>query len=106
MYFQSDESMNFLVEKYESTRKQTMIQLGSAEKLARVQKRAIIRIWAEQKAASDKAAEVQEIVQVKFEELKGTLTSSQAARKEMSREKSTLKKEKDVLEREKAALER
>ncbi|KAF3493356.1 hypothetical protein DY000_02054384 [Brassica cretica] len=37
--------MNFLVEKYDSTLKQTMIQLGSSEKLAQTRLKVIERSW-------------------------------------------------------------
>ncbi|KAH0878186.1 LOW QUALITY PROTEIN: hypothetical protein HID58_065580 [Brassica napus] len=52
--FVSDGSMNFLVEKYDSTLKQTMIQLGSSEKLAQTR--------AEHKKANEKAGEEKEIL--------------------------------------------
>ncbi|KAF2593480.1 hypothetical protein F2Q70_00042774 [Brassica cretica] len=39
----SDGSMNFLVEKYDSTLKQTMVQLGAAEKLAQARLKAVER---------------------------------------------------------------
>ncbi|KAH0892886.1 hypothetical protein HID58_055315 [Brassica napus] len=83
----SDGSMNFLVEKYDSTLKQTMIQLGSSEKLAQTRLKVIERVRAEHKKANEKAAEEKEILRVKFEELEGKLKSSSAARKELVREK-------------------
>ncbi|KAH0869700.1 hypothetical protein HID58_076722 [Brassica napus] len=58
----SDGSMNFLVEKYDSTLKQTMIQLGSSEKLAQARLKAIERVRAEHKKANEKAAEEKEIL--------------------------------------------
>ena len=42
---QSDGSMNFLVEKYDSALRQTMIQLGSSEKLAQARLKAIERVF-------------------------------------------------------------
>ncbi|KAF2562566.1 hypothetical protein F2Q70_00017923 [Brassica cretica] len=60
----SEGSMNFLVEKYDSALKQTMIQLGSSEKLAQARLKAIER----------------------FEELEGKLKSASAAKKELARE--------------------
>ncbi|KAH0879761.1 hypothetical protein HID58_067155 [Brassica napus] len=57
----SDGSMNYLVEKYDSALKQTMIQLGTAEKLVRTKLSAIERLWAENKKANDKAAEEKEL---------------------------------------------
>ncbi|KAF3523287.1 hypothetical protein F2Q69_00051121 [Brassica cretica] len=79
----SDGSMNFLVEKYDSALKQTMIQLGSSEKLAQTRLKVIERVRAEHKKANEKAAEEKEILRVKFEELEGKLKSSSAARKEL-----------------------
>ncbi|KAF2539546.1 hypothetical protein F2Q68_00022386 [Brassica cretica] len=65
----SDGSMNFLVEKYDSHLKQTMIQLGSSEKLAQARLKAIESVRAEHKKANEKAAEEKEILRVKFEDL-------------------------------------
>ena len=48
--------MNFLVEKYDSALKQTMIQLGSSEKLAQTRLKVIERVRAEHKKANEKAA--------------------------------------------------
>ena len=48
--------MNFLVEKYDSALKQTMIQLGSSEKLAQARLKAIERVRADHKKANEKAA--------------------------------------------------
>ncbi|KAH0899010.1 hypothetical protein HID58_048578, partial [Brassica napus] len=64
-----DMSVNFLVEKYDSALKQTMIQLGSSEKLAQARLKAIERVRAEHKKANEKAAKEMEILRVKFEEL-------------------------------------
>ncbi|XP_013669200.1 uncharacterized abhydrolase domain-containing protein DDB_G0269086-like [Brassica napus] len=97
----SDGSMNFLVEKYDSTLKQTMIQLGSSEKLAQTRLKVIERVRAEHKKANEKAAEEKEILRVKFEELEGKLKSSSAARKELVREKSHLEQTAANLEKEK-----
>ncbi|KAH0858702.1 hypothetical protein HID58_086963, partial [Brassica napus] len=58
----SDGSMNFLVEKYDSALKQTMIQLGSSEKLAQTRLKVIERVRAEHKKANEKAAEEKEIL--------------------------------------------
>ncbi|KAH0872262.1 hypothetical protein HID58_069624 [Brassica napus] len=69
----SDGSMNFLVEKYDSALKQTMIQLGSSEKLAQTRLKVIERVRAEHKKANEKAVEEKEILRVKFEELEGKL---------------------------------
>ncbi|KAF3585517.1 hypothetical protein F2Q69_00030469 [Brassica cretica] len=59
----------FTRKRYDSALKQTMIQLGAAEKLARTRLSAIERLWAENKKANDKAAEEKEVLRVKFEEL-------------------------------------
>ncbi|WZZ33090.1 hypothetical protein YC2023_016491 [Brassica napus] len=96
--------MNFLVEKYDSALKQTMIQLGSSEKLAQTRLKVIERVRAEHKKANEKAAEEKEILRVKFEELEGKLKSSSAARKELVREKSRLEQTAANLEKEKTEL--
>ncbi|KAF3493357.1 hypothetical protein DY000_02054382 [Brassica cretica] len=96
--------MNFLVEKYDSALKQTMIQLGSSEKLAQTRLKVIERVRAEHKKANEKAAEEKEILRVKFEELEGKLKSSSAARKELVREKSHLEQKAANLEKEKTEL--
>ncbi|KAF3499595.1 hypothetical protein F2Q69_00043129 [Brassica cretica] len=70
----SDGSMNFLVEKYDSALKQTMIQLGSSEKLAQARLKAIERVRAVHKKANEKAAKEKEILRVKFEELEAAAT--------------------------------
>ncbi|KAF3589953.1 hypothetical protein F2Q69_00030470 [Brassica cretica] len=67
--------MNYLVEKYDSALKQTMIQLDAAEKLAWTKLSAIERLRAENKKANDKAAEEKEVLRVKFEELEGKMKS-------------------------------
>ncbi|XP_048613230.1 uncharacterized abhydrolase domain-containing protein DDB_G0269086-like [Brassica napus] len=100
----SDRSMNFLVEKYDSALKQTMIQLGSSEKLAQTRLKVIERVRAEHKKANEKAAEEKEILRVKFEELEGKFKSSSAARKELVREKSHLEQKAANLEKEKTEL--
>ncbi|KAF3587479.1 hypothetical protein F2Q69_00031430 [Brassica cretica] len=63
---QSDGSMNFLVEKYDSTLKQMMVQLGASQKLAQARFKAIERVRAEHKKANDKAAKEKEVLRVKF----------------------------------------
>ncbi|KAF3576872.1 hypothetical protein DY000_02031946 [Brassica cretica] len=100
----SDRSMNFLVEKYDSTLKQTMIQLGSSEKLAQTRLKVIERVRTEHKKANEKATEEKEILRVKFEELEGKLKSSSAARKELVREKSHLAQTAANLEKENTEL--
>ena len=54
--------MNFLVEKYNSALKQTMIQLGSSEKLAQARLKAIERVRAEHKKANENSAKEKEIL--------------------------------------------
>ncbi|KAF3497803.1 hypothetical protein DY000_02054056 [Brassica cretica] len=98
--------MNFLVEKYDSTLKQTMIQLGSSEKLAQARLKAIERVRAEHKKANEETVKEKEVLRVKFEELEGKLKSDRAAKKELAREKACLEQTAATLEKEKAeALE-
>ena len=80
--------MNYLVEKYDSTLKQTMVQLGALEKLTQARLKAIKRVRAEHKKVNDKAAKEKEVFQVKFEELEGKLKSDRASRKELAWEKA------------------
>ncbi|KAF2613604.1 hypothetical protein F2Q70_00011527 [Brassica cretica] len=100
----SDGSMNFLVEKYDSALKQTMIQLGSSEKLAQARLKAIERVWAEHKKANEKAAKEKEVLRVKFEELEGKLKSAGVAKKELVRENTRLEQAAANLEKEKTEL--
>ncbi|KAF2569078.1 hypothetical protein F2Q68_00025752 [Brassica cretica] len=100
----SDGSMNFLVEKYDSALKQTMIQLGSSEKLAQARLNAIERIKAEHKKANEKAAKEKEVLRVRFEELEGKLKSAGAAKKELARENTHLEQAAATLEKEKTEL--
>ncbi|XP_048599766.1 protein IWS1 homolog [Brassica napus] len=100
----SDGSMNFLVEKYDSALKQTMIQLGSLEKLAQARLKAIERVRAEHKKANEKAAKEKEILRVKFKELEGKLKSASAAKKELARENTRLEQAAATLENEKTEL--
>ncbi|KAG5384187.1 hypothetical protein IGI04_035657 [Brassica rapa subsp. trilocularis] len=101
----SDGSMNYLVEKYDSTLKQTMIQLGASDKLARTRLGVIERLRAENKKASDKAAKEKEVLRVKFEELEDKLKSDRLAKKDALREKTRLERLVASLEKEKAELE-
>ena len=101
---QSDGSKSFLVEKYDSALKQTMIQLGSSEKLAQARLKAIESVRAEHKKANEKAAEEKEILRVKFEELEGKLKSSRAEKKELTRENTRLEQAAATLEKEKTEL--
>jgi len=96
--------MNFLVEKYDSALKQTMIQLGSSEKLAQARLKAIERVRDEHKNANEKAAKEKEVLRVKFEELEGKLKSAGAAKKELARENTRLEQATATLEKEKAEL--
>ena len=82
--------MNYLVDKYDSAFKQTMIQLGTSEKLARTRLSVIERLRAENKKASDKAVEEKEVLRAKFEELEGKLKTNRLAKKEVMREKAHL----------------
>ncbi|KAF3568999.1 hypothetical protein DY000_02017721 [Brassica cretica] len=96
--------MNFLVEKYDSTLKQTMIQLGSSEKLAQARLKAIERVRAENKKANEKASKEKEVLRVKFEELEGKLKSAGAAKKELARYNTSLEQATATLEKEKTEL--
>ncbi|KAF3545788.1 hypothetical protein DY000_02008058 [Brassica cretica] len=96
--------MNFLVEKYDSALKLTMIQLGSSVKLAQARLKAIERVRAEHKKANEKAAKETEILRVKFEELEGKLKSASAAKKELARENTRLEQTAATLEKEKTEL--
>ena len=104
-FTQSDGSMNYLVEKYDSTLKQTMVQLGASDKLARTRLGVIERLRAENKKASDKAAKEKEVLRVKFEELEDKLKSDRLAKKDALREKTRLERLVASLEKEKAELE-
>lgn len=97
--------MNYLVEKYDSTLKQTMIQLGASDKLARTRLSVIERLRAENKKAGDKAAKEKEVLRVKFEELEDKLRSDRLAKKDALREKTRLERLVASLEKEKAELE-
>ncbi|KAF3553716.1 hypothetical protein F2Q69_00014274 [Brassica cretica] len=101
----SDGSMNYLVEKYDSTLNQTMIQLGASEKLARTRLGVIERLRAENKKASDKAAKEKEVIRVKFAELEDKLKSDRLAKRDALREKARLEWLVASLEKEKAELE-
>lgn len=61
--------MNVLVEKYDRTLKQTIVELGAAQNLAHTRLGVIERLRAEQKKANEKTLEETEILRVKFEEL-------------------------------------
>ncbi|XP_013633110.1 PREDICTED: uncharacterized protein At3g60930, chloroplastic-like [Brassica oleracea var. oleracea] len=100
----SDGSLNFLVEKYDSALKQTMIQLGSSEKLAQERLKASERVRAEQKKANEKAAKEKEVLRVKFEELEGKLKSACTAKKEFARENTRLEQATAILEKEKTEV--
>ncbi|KAG2314716.1 hypothetical protein Bca52824_017838 [Brassica carinata] len=101
----SDGSMNYLVERYDRTLNQTMVQLGASEKLARLRLGAIERMRADQKKAEEKAAEDREILWVKFEELENKLNSERAARKELVHEKARLEQARAALSRERDELQ-
>ncbi|KAG5384363.1 hypothetical protein IGI04_035833 [Brassica rapa subsp. trilocularis] len=101
----SDGIMNYLVEKYESTLKHTMIQLGASEKLARTWLSVIERLRAENKKATDKADEEKEVLRIKFEELESKLKSDRLTKKEVLREKTRLERMVATLEKEETELE-
>ncbi|KAF2560455.1 hypothetical protein F2Q70_00017189 [Brassica cretica] len=60
----SDGSMKFLVEKYDNTLKQTMVQLGASQKLAQARLKVIERVRAEHEKANDKAAKEKEVLRI------------------------------------------
>ncbi|XP_013673648.2 uncharacterized abhydrolase domain-containing protein DDB_G0269086-like [Brassica napus] len=101
---QSDGSMNFLVERYDTTLKQTMAQLGAADKLAATRLKVIERVRAELKQGSEKAAKEKEVLRIKFEELESKLKADRAAKKELVREKVHLEGIAAGLEKEKVEL--
>ena len=96
--------MNFLVEKYDSTLKQTMVQFEASQKLAQVRLKAIERVRTEHKKPNDKAAKEKEVLREKFEELEGKLKSDRASKKELAREKTRLEQATAAHEKEKAEL--
>ncbi|KAG2250678.1 hypothetical protein Bca52824_080814 [Brassica carinata] len=100
----SDGSMNFLVERYDTTLKQTMVQLGAADKLAATRLKVIERVRAELKQGNEKAAKEKEVLRVKFEELENKLKTHRAAKKELVREKTHLEGIAAGLEKEKTEL--
>ncbi|KAG5397178.1 hypothetical protein IGI04_018992 [Brassica rapa subsp. trilocularis] len=100
----SDGSMNFLVERYDTALKQTMAQLGAADKLAATRLKVIEKVRAELKQSNEKAATEKEVLRVKFEELENKLKADRAAKKELVREKVHLEGIAAGLEREKAEL--
>ncbi|XP_013624488.1 PREDICTED: uncharacterized protein LOC106330591 [Brassica oleracea var. oleracea] len=108
----SDGSMNYVIKKYDSALKETIIKLKKAEKLARVKDLALNRKIVEFKAIIDKTAkehnrllEERTAQKTKFaeklEELKGKIHSSREKVEELEREKAALEEEKAALEEEK-----
>ncbi|KAG5414619.1 hypothetical protein IGI04_002186, partial [Brassica rapa subsp. trilocularis] len=89
----SDGSMNFLVERYDTTLKQTIAQLGAADKLAATRLKVIERVRAELKQGNEKAAKEKEVLRVKFEELENKLKADRAAKKELSVHRESREKE-------------
>ncbi|KAG5382605.1 hypothetical protein IGI04_034075 [Brassica rapa subsp. trilocularis] len=96
--------MNFLVERYDTTLKQTMAQLGAADKLAATRLKVIERVRAELKQGNEKAAKEKEVLRIKFEELETKLKADRAAKKELVREKAHLEGIAAGLEKEKVEL--
>ncbi|KAF2589664.1 hypothetical protein F2Q70_00038678 [Brassica cretica] len=86
----SDGSMNFAIEKYNTALKDTLAQLGKAEKLARVRGEALTR----------KSSQKERFLE-RFGELKDKFKSSRERVKELEREKAVLEAEKATLEEEK-----
>ncbi|XP_048611642.1 uncharacterized protein LOC125585947 [Brassica napus] len=106
LYFKNEyiDAASSRARKYDSALKQTMIQLGSSEKLAQSRLKAIERVRDEHKKANEKAEKEKEVLRVKFEELEGKLKSAGAAKKELARENTRLEQATATLEKEKAEL--
>ncbi|XP_048613382.1 meiosis-specific protein ASY2-like [Brassica napus] len=108
----SDGSMNFAIEKYDTALKDTLAQLGKAEKLAQVRGEALTRKSSEFKKTIDlavverdqllagKKAHKERFLE-RFGELKDKFRSSHERVKELEREKAVLEAEKATLEEEK-----
>lgn len=106
--------MNFIIEKYDTTLKEILTQLGQDEKLAQVKYVALVRKGKDFKEVSEKAiserdqaiarkkAQKEKFVE-KPEELRGLLASSREVTKELEREKAALEREKAILEEENTA---
>ncbi|KAL0682999.1 hypothetical protein Bca4012_049847 [Brassica carinata] len=105
--FQADGCMNVLVERYDTTLKQTMVELGASTKLAKTRLGVIERLRAESKRVSEKTLEEKEILRVKFEDLEAKLAADRAAKKELEKVRTALEKENTRLRAERnAAVEK
>ncbi|KAL0864652.1 hypothetical protein Bca101_043770 [Brassica carinata] len=105
--FQADGCMNVLVEKYDTTLKQTMVELGASTKLAKTRLGVIERLRAESKKVSEKTLEEKEILKAKFEDLEAKLVADRAAKRELEKAKVVLEKENARLRAERnAAVEK
>lgn len=104
--------MNFVIQKYDMALKDTLAQLGKAEKLARAKDAALLRKLSEFKKVMDKVVKERDRLLAgktaqkerfmgKFGELKNKFKSSRENVKELEREKSALEEEKAALEEEK-----
>ncbi|KAG2261693.1 hypothetical protein Bca52824_068772 [Brassica carinata] len=99
----ADGCMNVLVERYDTTLKQTMVELGASTKLAKTRLGVIERLRAESKRVSEKTLEEKEILRVKFEDLEAKLAADRAAKKELEKVRTALEKENTRLRAERNA---
>ncbi|XP_013639652.1 PREDICTED: uncharacterized protein At3g60930, chloroplastic-like [Brassica oleracea var. oleracea] len=112
----SDGSMNYVVELYDTTLKETISKLKQSDRLVRAKDTALNRKTSEFRAAIDKAAAEQsrllaekkaqkEKFMEKFGELKDKFKTAGEKIRRFEREKAALEKEKTALKKEKTALE-
>ena len=106
--------MNFVIEKYDTTLKETLAQQRKAERMVRLKDAALLRKSKKFKTVAEKAVEEQDRVLAqktapkarfleKSGELKGKYKSSREKVKELEREKAILEEKKAALERDKTA---
>ncbi|KAG2248198.1 hypothetical protein Bca52824_087826 [Brassica carinata] len=112
---QSDRSMNFVVEMYDTALKETIFKLKQTDKIVRAKDTALNRKTSEFKATIDKAAaeqsrllEEKKAKKEKFGELKDKFKTAGEKIRGLEREKAALEKEKAAWESKKAdhAIER
>ena len=108
--------MNYVVELYDTTLKETISKLKQSDRLVRAKDTALNRKTSEFRAAIDKAAAEQsrllaekkaqkEKFMEKFGELKDKFKTAGEKIRRFEREKAALEKEKTALKKEKTALE-
>ncbi|XP_022558249.1 meiosis-specific protein ASY2-like [Brassica napus] len=114
LFTQSDGSMNYVVELYNTALKETISKLKNAERLVRVKDSALNRKTSEFKAVIEKAEAEQSRLLAgkkvqkakfteKFGELKGKFKTAGEKIRVLEREKASLEEEKAAWEKEKAA---